>query len=245
MRAGAEGQRLGPAAVGGDVELRRRAVAVGGVRAREDERALGEDDVAELDLLARDPRGERRDRREAQDLLDRRPPRGLRRVGRARRHWSGCSAKSSSACASCDCVVSTPPTSTELTTWTHSSSVSRSPSSSAARRVERRSSAPAASLRDSISSARVRLELRRRPLERGQLVAQLDRVELALDRVRPRPQPLGVLERRAHDASRSSARGTASRAPRRRRSARRRRRPRAARRSARASPGAARRRRPA
>ena len=47
-------------------------VAVGGDRGGEHDRPLGEDDVAVVDLLAGDPRGQRGDRLEAQDLLGRR-----------------------------------------------------------------------------------------------------------------------------------------------------------------------------
>ena len=56
----------------GDVEaLAVLALAVGPFRADRDDRARGEDDVAMLDLLQADPRGERRDGLEAQHLLDR------------------------------------------------------------------------------------------------------------------------------------------------------------------------------
>ena len=83
VHAGAEGQRLRAAAVGGDVEARSvDAVAVAGERAHEHDGPLGEGDVAVGDVLDRDPRGERRDRLEAHDLLDRlrRQQRVLRRA---------------------------------------------------------------------------------------------------------------------------------------------------------------------
>ncbi len=67
------------------------------------------------------------------------------------RHWSGWAANSRTAWASCDCVVSTPPTSTFRTRFMHSTSERRSPSCSAAIRVEMRSSAGSARRR-SISS---------------------------------------------------------------------------------------------
>ncbi len=71
VHAGAEGQRLGAGAVGGDVEAGGRVLAVAGEGAHEHDRALGEVDVAVADVLHRDPGGERGDRLEAHDLLDR------------------------------------------------------------------------------------------------------------------------------------------------------------------------------
>ena len=102
-------------------------------------------------------------------------------------------------CASCACVVSTPPTSTALTRWPISSSVSRSPSSSAwIRYVIRSSRRVALALLDQV--VHVGHELGRRLLERGQHRRDRDRVELLLDQVRPVPELRSVLERRAHHA---------------------------------------------
>ena len=110
--AGAERQRLraSRSAVmskrSGSLETRRVAVAV--ERGDHHDRALGERHVAVLDLLERDPRGERRDRLVAQRLLDRARRRATGRA-RSSSHWSGCSASSRTAWASWLCVVSTPP----------------------------------------------------------------------------------------------------------------------------------------
>ena len=100
------------------------------------------------------------------------------------RHWSGCSANSRRPWASCAWVVSTPPTSTALTSITHSSSVSRSPSSSAAISSEIRSSR--GSSWRARSSARVYSpNSSAARSSSGSIGGHLHRVELALDQVRP------------------------------------------------------------
>ena len=111
-------------------------------------------------------------------------------------HCSGWPANSRSAWASCDWVVSTPPTSTLRTRLRSSASSRRSSPSRAAIRVESRSSPGSARLRGD-QHVEVGVELLAGALDLLAVLGERRPVELELDPPRPVGEPLGVGDRRA------------------------------------------------